>query len=124
VSGTATDGLHRGPHIFICLYQIPACSKRLLTANCASVIDALRTPCFQVSEHLAPRYISITLHHCVRRTPLERLIREQSRRGVGCFTSTASCHAKFYDAGICHQSVGRTSFLNIATPLSKGYWSY
>jgi hypothetical protein len=75
----ATDGLYRGPHIFVCLHQVPACSKKLVTANFASVINALRTPCFQVSEHLAPRYISITINHCVRRTPLERLLREKSR---------------------------------------------
>jgi hypothetical protein len=51
------------------------------------VIDALRTPCFEISEYLAPHYISIALDHCVCRSPPERLLGE--RCGVPPYTTRA-----------------------------------
>src|SRR6478752_9012084 len=75
----ATNGLHRGPHVFVCLHQVPACSNKLFPADFAPVIDALRTPCFKVSEYLAPRHISIALDHCVCCASLEWLFRKHSR---------------------------------------------
>ena len=89
----SANRLHRRPHIFIRLHQVPARRQKLLSLDLSAVIDSLGVSRLQVAKHLSPRYIPVALDHGMRRTLFERLLRKQGRVNASVYHGGARSRA-------------------------------
>ncbi len=80
VLGASANGLHRGPHIFVGLHQIPSRRKKLRALDPAAFIDLFGRSGHTIRHRPAPGDIAISLNHRMRFAALQRFFRKE--RGV------------------------------------------
>src|SRR5258707_15897689 len=73
----STNRLHRRPHVFICLHQVPARRQKRFSVDLSTFIDSLCISDLEVAKHLSPSHVPIALNHDMRGPFFEGLFRIQ-----------------------------------------------
>src|SRR4051794_2275248 len=75
--GASANGLHRGPHVFLRLDQVPASRQKLVSFDAAALVDSGKIAGHAVPHRLAPGDVAITLHYRMGLAALQYLLRKQ-----------------------------------------------
>ncbi len=80
VLGAAANGLHRGPHIFARVHQVPARGEEFAAFDAAAFVDFFGLAGETIGDNLAPGKIAVAFDDGVGFAAFESLFRKQ--RGV------------------------------------------
>ena len=75
--GAAANGLHRGPHVFLGIHQVPARGQEFAAFDAAAGIDSFGLAGEAIGDDLAPGEIAVACDHGVRFAALECLFRKE-----------------------------------------------